>query len=74
LFTRPHSRTAAAAACTTQAWEAKAATGLLVNERLINSPPQLAPPLVQALFSEIDWATEDEPTQACGVWAGLWGE
>lgn len=45
-----------------KAWE-QPGTGLLINERLINSPPQLAPPLVQALFSEISWATEDEPTQ-----------
>lgn len=45
-----------------QAWDLPG-TGLLINERLINSPPQLAPPLVQALFSEISWATEDEPTQ-----------
>lgn len=47
-----------------QAWR-QPATGLIINERLINSPPQLAPPLVQALFSEITWATEDEPTQVC---------
>jgi protein BCP1 len=47
-----------------QAWE-QPGTGLLLNERLINSPPQLAPPLVQALFSEISWAMEDEPTQVC---------
>lgn len=31
----------------------------MINERLINCPPQLAPPLVQALFDEIQWATED---------------
>jgi hypothetical protein len=47
-----------------QAWAAEG-TALLINERLINSPPQLAPPLVQALFDEIQWATEDEPTQVC---------
>lgn len=40
-------------------------TGLLVNERLVNAPPQVAPPLMQALFDEISWAVEDEPTQAC---------
>lgn len=33
-----------------------------MSERLINCPPQLAPPLQQALFDEIAWATEDEPT------------
>ena len=44
-----------------QAWDASG-TGLLVSERLINCPPQLAPPLQQALFDEVAWATEDEPT------------
>ncbi|GMH32410.1 hypothetical protein BSKO_00244 [Bryopsis sp. KO-2023] len=39
------------------------ACGLLVNERLLNCPPQLGPPLQQALFDEIQWATEDEPTE-----------
>lgn len=38
-------------------------TGLLVNERLVNAPPQVAPPLMQALFDEISWAVEDEPTK-----------
>ncbi|DBB08274.1 TPA: hypothetical protein ACH3X3_008448 [Trebouxia sp. C0006] len=33
------------------------------NERLVNCPPQLAPPLNQALFDEVTWAQEDEPTQ-----------
>lgn len=44
-----------------QAWE-QPRTALLVSERLINCPPQLGPPLQQALFDEIEWATEDEPT------------
>ncbi|KAF6251994.1 p21-C-terminal region-binding protein-domain-containing protein [Scenedesmus sp. NREL 46B-D3] len=43
-----------------KAWDA-AGTGLIINERLVNSPPQLAPPLVQALFDEVGWATEDAP-------------
>ena len=34
-------------------------TGLLVNERLINSPPKLAPPLVQFLFEEVAAAAKD---------------
>eukprot|EP00210_Caulerpa_lentillifera_P000543 g524.t1 len=38
-------------------------TGLMVNERLLNCPPQVGPPLNQALFEEISWAQEDEPTQ-----------
>ncbi|KAK9816526.1 hypothetical protein WJX72_001568 [[Myrmecia] bisecta] len=46
-----------------EAWSAPK-TGLVVSERLINCPPELAPPLQQALFDEISWATEDEPSQA----------
>lgn len=35
----------------------------MVSERLLNCPPQLAPPLHQALFEEeIPWATQDEPS------------
>lgn len=45
-----------------QAWN-NDKTGLLLSERLVNCPPQLAPPLNQALFDEISWAVEDEPTQ-----------
>mmetsp|Transcript_37406 Transcript_37406/g.105582 ORF Transcript_37406/g.105582 Transcript_37406/m.105582 type:complete len:313 (-) Transcript_37406:158-1096(-) len=46
----------------TKAWDSDG-TGLIVSERLVNVPPQIAPPLIQALFDEIEWATEDEPTQ-----------
>ena len=46
-----------------QAW-GNSHAGLLLSERLVNAPPQLAPPLNQALFEEIEWAQEDEPTQA----------
>ena len=45
-----------------QAWN-NAHAGLLVSERLVNAPPQLAPPLNQALFEEIEWAREDEPSK-----------
>lgn len=46
-----------------QAWD-QAGTGLIISERLINSPPQLASPLQHALFDEeIPWATEDEPSE-----------
>ncbi|GAQ80747.1 hypothetical protein KFL_000610250 [Klebsormidium nitens] len=41
----------------------KGRVGLLVSERLINVPLDLAPPLHQGLFDEISWATEDEPTE-----------
>lgn len=34
--------------------------GLLVSQRVVNLPPQLLPPLYDALFDEISWATEDE--------------
>ena len=34
--------------------------GLLVSQRVVNIPPQLLPPLYDALFDEISWATEDE--------------
>jgi protein BCP1 len=44
-----------------------AGTGLLLNQRLVNAPPQVAPPLMQALFDEISWAVEDEPTKARAV-------
>lgn len=37
--------------------------GLLVSQRVVNLPPQLLPPLYDALFDEISWATEDEPSQ-----------
>merc|ERR1711939_230992 len=37
-------------------------TGLILSERIVNLPPQLASPLHEALFDEICWATEDEKT------------
>ena len=38
-------------------------TGVLVSERVANAPPALALALAAALFDEVAWATEDEPTQ-----------
>ena len=38
-------------------------TGVVVSERLLNVPPAVAQPLLEALFSEVEWATEDEPTR-----------
>lgn len=55
------SLSAAPASLPLQAWDAEG-TALLVNERLINCPPSLAPPLLQGLLDEVAWATEDEPT------------
>ncbi|CAA3013613.1 protein BCCIP homolog [Olea europaea var. sylvestris] len=37
--------------------------GLVVSQRVVNLPPQLLPPLYDALFDEVSWATEDEPTK-----------
>lgn len=53
-----------------QAWEAQG-TGLVVSERLINCPPQLAPPLQQNLFEEIRAAAEDEEEEQASLanWA-----
>nr|XP_016460954.1 PREDICTED: protein BCCIP homolog [Nicotiana tabacum]XP_016460955.1 PREDICTED: protein BCCIP homolog [Nicotiana tabacum] len=39
------------------------AVGLLVSQRVVNLPPQLLPPLYDALFDEVSWAIEDEPTE-----------
>lgn len=36
---------------------------ILVSQRMVNLPPQLLPSLYDALFDEISWATEDEPTE-----------
>ncbi|XP_050275443.1 protein BCCIP homolog isoform X2 [Quercus robur] len=38
--------------------------GLLVSQRVVNLPPQLLPPLYDALFDEVSWATEDEHKNA----------
>lgn len=40
--------------------EQTSSVGLIVSQRLVNLPPQLLPPLYDALFDEISWATEDE--------------
>ncbi|KAI9090994.1 p21-C-terminal region-binding protein-domain-containing protein [Phlyctochytrium arcticum] len=34
-------------------------TGLILNERLINMPPQIVPPLFKMLLEEMEWAIED---------------
>ncbi|GFS32993.1 CDK inhibitor P21 binding protein [Actinidia rufa] len=39
--------------------------GLLVSQRVVNLPPQLLPPLYDALFDEVSWATEDEHKNPC---------
>jgi protein BCP1 len=41
------------------AWDAPRAA-LLLNERLVNCPPQIAPPLIQYLFEEIERARVEE--------------
>uniref|UniRef100_A0A5B7AJZ1 Putative CDK inhibitor P21 binding protein n=1 Tax=Davidia involucrata TaxID=16924 RepID=A0A5B7AJZ1_DAVIN len=37
--------------------------GLLVSQCVVNLPLQLLPSLYDALFDEVSWATEDEPTE-----------
>jgi len=49
-------------AATAKALLSSARTGVIVSERVANTPPALAPPLAAALFDEVAWATEDEPT------------
>lgn len=36
--------------------------GVLVTERVVNIPPLVIPKLLEAVFCEIEWAVEDEPT------------
>nr|XP_043607533.1 protein BCCIP homolog [Erigeron canadensis]XP_043607540.1 protein BCCIP homolog [Erigeron canadensis]XP_043607548.1 protein BCCIP homolog [Erigeron canadensis]XP_043607556.1 protein BCCIP homolog [Erigeron canadensis] len=43
--------------------EQAADVGLLISQRVVNTPPQLLPPMYDGLFDEISWATEDEPTE-----------
>ncbi|CAK9311328.1 unnamed protein product [Citrullus colocynthis] len=43
--------------------EQASSVGLIVSQRIVNLPPQLLPPLYDALFDEISWAIEDEPTK-----------
>lgn len=40
--------------------EQASSVGLIVSQRIVNLPPQLLPPLYDALFDEISWAIEDE--------------
>lgn len=42
-----------------QAW-ANSGTGLVINERLVNCPPELAEPLQESLFGEVAEAAEDD--------------
>ncbi|KAL0907361.1 hypothetical protein M5K25_021765 [Dendrobium thyrsiflorum] len=37
--------------------------GLLASQRFVNCPNQLVPPLYDALFDEVSWEIEDEPTK-----------
>ena len=39
---------------------ASSRTGLIISERLMGMPKEIAGPLHQALFDEVAWATEDE--------------
>lgn len=37
--------------------------GLLLCERVVNLPPMVLPKLMEAIFCEIEWAREDEPSE-----------
>mmetsp|Transcript_28547 Transcript_28547/g.71647 ORF Transcript_28547/g.71647 Transcript_28547/m.71647 type:complete len:354 (+) Transcript_28547:35-1096(+) len=37
--------------------------GVVITARFVNLPLQLLPPMQEALFSELNWAVEDEPTK-----------
>ncbi|KAF8708820.1 hypothetical protein HU200_030209 [Digitaria exilis] len=43
--------------------EKASSVGLLVCRRFVNFPYELVPKLYDALFDEVSWATEDEPTK-----------
>ncbi|CAN6286134.1 unnamed protein product [Urochloa humidicola] len=43
--------------------EKASGVGLLLCRRFVNFPYELVPKLYDALFDEVSWATEDEPTQ-----------
>jgi len=43
--------------------EKASSVGLLVCRRFVNFPYELVPKLYDALFDEVSWAMEDEPTQ-----------
>ena len=58
-----------------QAWAAPG-TGLVVNERLVNCPPQLAEPLQESLFGDVEEAAGDPELPQVGRravgWAAGW--
>jgi protein BCP1 len=62
-FLLEHAPDAAAAAALEAAWGARGAA-LLLSERLMNCPPVLAPPLMEALFAEVAAAAAAPETRA----------
>jgi hypothetical protein len=53
------------------AWEAPAALGLLLNERILNMPDEIAPPLHDALLQDVAWAKESAPRDARADFHGV---
>jgi len=43
--------------------------GLIINERMVNVPPELATPMHKALYEEIQWAHEDEDDPKKSPWS-----
>lgn len=54
----------ASSAAPLQAWDSPG-TGLLVNERLMNAPPSLGPPLMQFLLQEVAERAAEGARSAC---------
>ncbi|KAK4528238.1 hypothetical protein GAYE_SCF53G6173 [Galdieria yellowstonensis] len=44
-------------------WHQPEKLGVVISERVVNLPGELSPWLQQALMDELEWATEDEPTE-----------
>ena len=53
------------------AWDAPASLGLLLNERIFNMPPEIAPPLHDALLQDVAWAKESAPREVRADFHGV---
>jgi hypothetical protein len=52
-------------------WDAPASLGLLLNERIYNMPPEIAPPLHEALLQDVAWAKESAPLETRAAFHAL---
>jgi hypothetical protein len=58
---RKASKDEAALAALTAAWDSPATLGLLLNERIVNMPPELAPSMHDSLLQDMAWARANAP-------------